>query len=86
MNTLWLLTAKYEGKPVVSADDVRQDYFGGMNREVFLKKVDSGEIPLPLTRLGSGQKAAKCVHIADLAQYIDACALQARKELKQKIS
>ncbi|AUQ93826.1 hypothetical protein MACH17_11360 [Phaeobacter inhibens] len=85
MNTLWLLTAKYEGNPLVTVDALRTDYFSGMSREVFLRKVESGEIPLPLTRLGEGQKAPRCVHVKDLAAYIDDCAEQARKELRRKL-
>lgn len=85
MNTLWLLTAKYEGNPLVPVDALRVDYFGGMSRDVFLRKLESGEIPLPLTRLGEGQKAPRCVHISDLAKYIDACAEQARQELSRKV-
>ncbi|PCJ05223.1 MAG: Pyocin activator protein PrtN [Rhodobacteraceae bacterium] len=86
MQTIWLLMAKHEGSAVISADRVRLDYFEGMSREVFIKKVDSGEIPLPLTRLGQGQKATKCIHITDLAKYIDDCTEAARKELKRKIN
>lgn len=84
MNTFWLLTAKYEGNPLVPVDALRNDYFNGMSREVFLRKIESGEIPLPLTRLGEGQKAPRCVHISDLAKYFDDCAEQAREELKRK--
>ncbi|WP_370674007.1 pyocin activator PrtN family protein [Pleomorphomonas sp. PLEO] len=36
-----------------------------------LRKVMAGEIDLPVTRIEGSQKAAKGVHISDLAEYLD---------------
>jgi hypothetical protein len=84
MQTLFLLMARYEARPFLSIDLVRQDFFDGMSRKVFLGKVESGEIRLPLTRLDEGQKAVKGITIQDLAIFLDECNLAARKELARK--
>jgi hypothetical protein len=84
MKTLFLLMARYEARPFLPIDIVREDFFDGMSRKVFLGKVESGEIRLPLTRLDEGQKAVKGIAIQDLAIFLDACGLAARKELSRK--
>lgn len=84
MKTLFLLMARYEARPFLPIDLVREDFFDGMSRKVFLSKVESGEIRLPLTRLDEGQKAVKGIAIQDLAIFLDACTLAARKELARK--
>ncbi|WP_260524888.1 pyocin activator PrtN family protein [Pseudomonas sp. MWU16-30317] len=43
-------------------------------------KVASGEIDFPLVRIEGSQKSARGVHLADLAQYIDMRAEEARAE------
>lgn len=85
MKTIMMLFAQYEGRAQVSIDAVRADYFGGLARETFKSKLESGEIPLPLIRLGKGQKAPLMIAIRDLADYLDACAEEARIELRRKI-
>ncbi|WP_323779077.1 pyocin activator PrtN family protein [Leisingera sp.] len=85
MNTIWLLAGRYDGLPTVPLDKVREDFFGGMTKPVFTKKVESGEIPLPVTTLGSSQKAPRVIHLTDLAAYLDGCADKARKELERKV-
>lgn len=84
MKTLFLLMARYEASPFLPINLVREDFFDGMSRKVFLGKVESGEIRLPLTRLDEGQKAIKGIAIQDLANFLDACSLAARKELARK--
>ena len=84
MKTLFLLMARYEARPLLPIDVVRADFFDGMSRKVFLGKVESGEIGLPLVRLDDGQKAVKGIAIQDLAVFLDACTLTARKELARK--
>ncbi len=84
MKTMFLLMARYEARPLLSIDLVRQDFFDGMSRKVFLNKIESGEIRLPLTRLDEGQKAVKGIALQDLAMFIDTCTLAARKELARK--
>ncbi|MEC9432685.1 MAG: pyocin activator PrtN family protein [Pseudomonadota bacterium] len=85
MKTIMMLFARYEGQPQIPLDRVREDFFGGMTREVFKKKVESGEVPLPLIRLGKGQKAALMIALQDLADYLDRCADEARRELVRKL-
>lgn len=84
MKTVFLLLAKYDGQPFIPIDAVLKDFFCGMSKKVFLHKIDSGEIRLPLCRLHAGQKAIKGVSVQDLADYLDACSAAARKELERK--
>jgi hypothetical protein len=46
-----------------------------------VQKISAGEIAMPLVRIESSQKSAKGVHLADLAEYLDARAEAARKEM-----
>jgi hypothetical protein len=48
-----------------------------------LRKVLVGEISLPIVRIEGSQKAAKGIHINDLAAYLDKQADAARKECEQ---
>lgn len=86
MKTAIALMAQYDGLAVIPVDRVCADYFGGLSVEEFLKKTTKGEIPLPVTRMYGSQKAAKGVHINDLAEWIDKCREAARKELAQVLS
>lgn len=84
MNTAFLLMAQYDAQAVIPVPVVVRDYFSHLTPEVFLRKVATGEIRIPLLRIeASSQKAAKGVHLADLAQYIDARRAAAVKELNQ---
>lgn len=82
INTMWLLMAQYEGRAMIGADQVCRDFFSPLTLPVFLRKVASGEIPLPLVRMESSQKGAKMVHLTDLAAFIDARAEAARNEAR----
>lgn len=84
MKTVFMLLGRYDGRPFISVDTVLEDFFAGMSKKVFLRKIESGEIRLPLCRLDGGQKALKGVAVQDLADYIDACSAEARKELHRK--
>jgi hypothetical protein len=71
MNTLFLLMAQYSGQAVIPISQVCTDYMG-LTVEKFKSKCLSGEIDLPIVRLGAeSQKAALGVHLSDLARYID---------------
>lgn len=83
MSTMLFLMAQYGGKAVVPLEVVCRDYFPHLKVEKFLRKVAAGEIRLPVVRIEASQKAAKGVHIIDLAQYIDARREAALKELQQ---
>lgn len=71
MNTLFLLMAQYDGQAVIPLAKVCSDYMN-LTVEKFKHKVLTGEIDIPLTRLGAeSQKAYLGIHLQDLADYID---------------
>ena len=63
--------AQYEGRVIIPAETVCRDYFPHLTPAKFMRKVNAGEIALPLTRSERSQKSAKGVHLQDLASYID---------------
>lgn len=83
MNTSFLLMAQYQGKAVIPLDDVARDYFPHLSADKLAKKALSGELPLPVIRIEGSQKAAKGVHLQDLADYIDRQRATAVKEYEQ---
>ncbi len=71
MNTLFLLMAQYEGQAVIPISRVCADYMN-LTVEKFKQKQLSGEIDIPVIRLGAqSQKAGLGIHLKDLADYID---------------
>lgn len=82
MNTAFLLMAQYNGQAVIPIEDVCRDYFS-LTVEIFLRKVAKGETQIPVVRMGSSQKAAKGIHLQDLAEYLDARRKDAHEELRQ---
>ncbi|WP_320203993.1 pyocin activator PrtN family protein [Agrobacterium rosae] len=85
MNTAFLLMAQYDGKAVVPVDQMCADYFPHLTPEKFLRKVSRGDIAIPVVRIEASQKAARGIHLADLAAYIDQRREVALKEMKQLI-
>lgn len=84
MNTSFLLMAQYDALAVIPVATVVKDYFPHLSTDKFLRKVAIGEINIPLLRIESGsQKAAKGVHLSDLAMYLDDRRAAAVKEAKQ---
>lgn len=84
MNTAFILMAQYDAKAVIPVAIVVRDYFSHLTPDKFLRKVALGEITIPLLRIEAGsQKAARGVHINDLAQYLDDRRAAAIKEAKQ---
>lgn len=84
MNTAFLLMAQYNGKAIIPAGDVVRDYFPHLTLDKFVRKVSMGEIRLPLVRIEpNSQKAAKGVHLTDLASYLDERRAAAVKEARQ---
>lgn len=84
MNTAFLLMAQYEGKAIIPVASVVRDYFPHLTTEKFVRKVAIGEINIPLVRIEpNSQKAAKGVHLNDLAQYVDDRRAAAVKEARQ---
>jgi hypothetical protein len=75
--------AMYSGRPIIPVDLVCKDHFSHLTVDQFCRKVASGDIALPLVRIETSQKAAKGVHINDLAAWIDARHADAIKECRQ---
>lgn len=71
MNTAFILMAQYHGQAVIPLEVVCRDYFTHLTPDMFQRKVMSGQIKLPITRLEPSQKSAKGIHLADLAAYLD---------------
>ena len=83
MKTSFMLLAQYDGLAVIPVEIVCRDYFRHLTVEKFLRKVLAGEISIPVVRMEGSQKAAKGVHVTDLAAYLDKQADAARKECEQ---
>ena len=83
MKTIFILLAQYDGRAVIPVEIVCRDYFTHTTPTVFVGKITRGEIALPLTRIETGQKAARGIHVSDLANWIDARRDAAVKELRQ---
>jgi hypothetical protein len=83
VNTAFLLLAQYGGAAVIPIEAVCRDYFSHLTPEKLARKISAGEIALPLVRIEASQKAAKGVHLVDLARWIDQRAEAARRECRQ---
>ncbi len=83
MNTAFLLMAQYDGRAIIPIDLVARDYFDHLDPGKLVRKINEGDIALPLTRIEESQKAAKGVHLQDLANYIDKRRAAAQKEMQQ---
>lgn len=81
MNTLFLLMARHDGIPILPLDVVARDYFAHLTPQKLAGKIDRGEVKLPLVRIEASQKAARGVHLCDLAAWIDGRREAAAKEL-----
>jgi hypothetical protein len=86
MKTAFMLMAQYDGLAVIPVDRVCADYFAPLTVEQFLRKTTAGEIALPVVRMYGSQRAAKGVHVNDLAAFLDKQADAARKEMAQVLS
>jgi hypothetical protein len=72
MKTLFLLMAQFDGRSLISLEEVCETMFAPMKFSTFATKVNAGEIPLPVTRLDpKSQKGPRYVHLGDLAEYVD---------------
>lgn len=72
--------AQYDGQAIISLELVCRDYFTHLTPEMFQRKVMSGQIKLPITRMETSQKSARGVHLNDLATYLDLQRAAAVKE------
>lgn len=84
MNTAMLLMVQYNAAATIPVATVVTDYFPHLTTDKFVRKVSAGEINIPLIRIEAGsQKAAKSIHLADLAAYLDIRRAAAQKEANQ---
>lgn len=83
MKTLMLLMTQYDAMAVIPVDVVCKDYFPHLTPEKFIRKVSLGEINIPMIRMEGSQKAAKGIHLQDLAEYLDKRREAAVKEAMQ---
>ncbi len=56
VNTAFLLMAQYDGVAVIPAEMVCRDYFRHLDTPKFIRKVDAGEIDLPLVKIEGSVK------------------------------
>lgn len=82
MNTVFMLLAKYE-TPVIPLKTVCADFFHHMSAAALERKSLIGEIALPIIRIENSQKAARGVHVSDLAQWIDQRRAEAVAEIRK---
>jgi Pyocin activator protein PrtN len=83
LNTAFLLMAQYNGKAVIPVEDVCRDYFSHLDVGKFIRKVNEGNLKIPMVRMEDSLKCAKGIHLQDLADYLDERRAEAKKELKQ---
>lgn len=83
MNTTFLLMAQYDGRAVIPLETVCRDFFSHLTPLQLTRKATAGEIDLPIVRIETSQKAARGVHLQDLAAWIDARRAAAQKENDQ---
>lgn len=83
MNTRFLLMAQYNGAAVIPLETICRDYFTHLTPDKLARKMMLGEVKLPLVRMERSQKAARGVHLHDLAAWLDERRDAALKELKQ---
>lgn len=81
--TLFMLLAQYDGKPMIPAETACKDFFAPCTYPTFLRKLEAGDIPLPLVKMERSQKGARMIHLSDLAAYIDLRRDDAAREMKK---
>jgi hypothetical protein len=83
LNTAFLLMAQYNGRAIIPLADVRRDYFPHLEVEHLQRKINNGDIRIPVVMVEGSKKSAKGIHLQDLANYLDERRAEAAKELKQ---
>lgn len=81
MTTAFLLIAQYNSAAIVPLEVVCKDYFSHLTPVEFVRKATNGQIDWPVVRIEGSQKAAKGVHLIDLAKWIDDRRAAAQKSL-----
>lgn len=83
MDTRFLLMARYDALPIIPVEQVRSDFFNHLSLPKLLRKLYERAIALPVVSIEQSQKSQKsqkCVHIEDLADFLDNRRNQALKE------
>ncbi|MFJ2714928.1 pyocin activator PrtN family protein [Pseudomonas sp. NPDC087346] len=80
MNTLLFLMVQYDGQVIVPIDRVCADYFSHLTPEKLKSKVAAGQIDIVVVQIENSPKAARGIHIKDLADYLDAQRRTAKME------
>lgn len=80
MNTLFFLMAQYDGQVIIPLDRICADYFSHLTPEKLKTKVAAGQIDIVIVPIENSQKAARGVHIKDLADYLEAQRRTAKME------
>lgn len=83
MKTLFLLMAQFDGRVLIPMEEVRSAFFSHIDLRNLTRKLDSGEIPLPVVRADRSRATARSVHLQDLADWIDTQRAAAVKERNQ---
>jgi hypothetical protein len=83
VKTEFFLLAQYDGRVVIPLELVCRDYFSHLTPIQLSRKTTAGKIDLPVVRIETSQKAARGIHIQDLAAWVDARRAAARKECDQ---
>jgi hypothetical protein len=86
VNTAFILLAQYGACAVIPIERVCADYFQHLTPEMLVRKINAGQIALPLVRMEDSKKASKGVHVEDLAKWINARRAAAVKECAQLCS
>ena len=68
--TMFWLMAMYE-HPIVPISRLRKDFFSHLSLDAFIRKLKSGEIPMPILPMGGDSACEYGVHIQDVSAYID---------------
>lgn len=56
LNTIFLLAAVYDGRPIIPLEEIRKDWFHHLTMDGLLRKLGSGDIKLPVIRMEAARK------------------------------
>jgi hypothetical protein len=83
MQTTFLLMAQFNGRAIIPVEEVRAAYFPHLDADNMTRKLNRGDIPLPVIRADKSAKTTRSIHVADLAEWIDAQRAAAVRERNQ---
>lgn len=85
-HTVWMLMARYQGRPMIPARIVCDDFFAPLTYQKFLDKANNGVIDLPLVKMEDSMRAPRYVAITDLANFLDKRHEEASEEARRLAS